>query len=156
MEVSSWKSQEVFEILPSVSGVDRSKLPNRSQRYKHSILSRPGPVSMIDEPATCRPPAPLHPAAKRDECLVGIAHDFHRSGLTGREKPTTTSSSTFSVRSHCICARCALSRPINYSTRNGLSMPLGSIGKTLVWEKSLRKLISSPPGNAGRRSVLNR
>ena len=134
------------------------------QRSPPSLLRAAGnrfyrdqvPVSMIDEPATCRPPAPLHPAAKRDECLVGITHDFHRSGLTGREKPTTTSNSTFPVRSHCICARCALSRPINCSTRNGLSMPLGPIGETLVWERSLRKLISSPPGNAGRRSVLNR
>ena len=96
---------------------------------------------MSQQPAD--PAASLLSAAKCNECRIGIAHDLHRNGLTGREKRNH-------IRLFMLCKitqhlfKACFGRSTHCSARNDSSRPLGSIRGTLISGSSLRKLISSP------------
>lgn len=88
------------------------------------------------------PPGPLFSAAKCNECWIRIAHDFHGNGLTGREKRNHVQ--LFMLCQGTLHLYEACFEPIDklFSAGNDSSRPLGSIEGTLIWGRSLRKLIS--------------
>ena len=89
------------------------------------------------------PPASLLSAAKCTECRIGIAHALQRNGLTGREKRNHIRLfMLYKVTLYLFKAY--FGRWTNCLARNDSSRPLGSIGVTLIWGRSLRNLISSP------------
>jgi hypothetical protein len=89
---------------------------------------RPRLVSMIDEPATCRPSRPQLPTVMCNECRIGIAHNFHRNRLIGGEKRNH-------VRLFMLCNftlhpfKAYFGRSTNCSARNNSSRPWARSGE---------------------------
>jgi len=89
------------------------------------------------------PPAPLLPAAKRDECRIGIGHTFHRNGLTGRENTQPRPVLHALKITLYLCKACF--EPIDkLFGQEQLVKASGLDRRMLIWGRSLRKLISSP------------